>query len=181
MARSQYSDSYTDGIEKQVTANQVAAEAGKDSADLAQKTFLFANRQKFIVRHIGIPGDCIRFEVVNTGGTAGIGREISLCLLDSFPPGSLPGQPPYAESKQISMRLDSGQSEEMTHSLSKEEIEDIEMQIGFGNFQTDKVLLGYIQYADDLGRKYRTAIARQLNAKGASFSPSDNPEYEYQD
>lgn len=177
-------------IEKQVVANEVAAGAAKDSADLARATFLSTHRPKIIVRGAAIMrstnpanmrNDGVEFMIVNVGPTQGTVFEISARLWAQESWAGLPARPPYIGADSLSKPLQPGEAFRYIHDLGEEEAFAFGYADQRGKPETDLVFLGYIHYRDEAGRQYQTAFARRYDAAAKRFTAVDQTEYEYQD
>lgn len=177
-------------------AAKQAANAAKSSATTAQKTLLTTQRPKLIVRNVvirapnppaiqgGIELFHPRYEVngqlyvVNVGGTVAITKEC-WCWGIAIK-GELPMEPPYegGTGYPLTRNLRPGEPMPITFRNLKE-IGPEGPLIRQGSDGWGFYVIGWIEYADDLGLIRRTAFCRKWDADRRRLIAIDNPDYEH--
>lgn len=191
---------------RQAKATEMAANAAKTTADvakesvtLAREEFIATHRPQIIVRRISIgivkgvglsDFPKIEFILANTGQTRATIVELSTTLWIPKPDETLPAMPPYGESQQVEIMLDSGMSIPLDHFLQTQ-VEEFSFLLGFSGGKGEippydtvpgrMYFFGYVMYKDGLNRPRRTAFCRAFDSTTGGFSAIEHPDYEYQD
>jgi hypothetical protein len=180
---------------------KIAAQAGKESADTARKALLLQFRPKLIVRNFvvtppigdGLNGTLIfirnypvrgQFYVANVGGSPAKITE-SLCIVHWLR-GPLPMQRPYEGNNGnypiMGTISAGGRATAIFESSATLDISHTELgSIEFPDLEPlwHIWVMGWIEYADELGFGRRTAFCRRWDHRTNRFVVVDDPDYEH--
>ncbi len=175
----------------------IAAEAAKESADTARKEFFSAHRPRLIVRQISRLEDKnmygIQYFIYNVGDSPAKIVSVSESVWLPTQTENLRAIPPYGPSIPVGKTLKSGQWMGRLHVPPPDMQGQLGFLLGYGRARNQVVtlnslddnsgvlLLGFIEYEDQVGTTRNTAFLRQFDSKTGRFNPINHPDYEYQD